>query len=198
MEEKDKILIQKSAIVAADGIVALVPGLNIAWGLSKALFGAGMELRQKRVLEWVEMVRDNPTVFTKDIVESEEFQDGFVFALEQFLRERSEEKRTILKNVFLGFTESNDKENFPLERFAHTTSQLGLEDIATLRDVDLKRADANYQIYNNVDTRVVNIFNLIYLGLLVDDTNARMGPVNAPFVRISNFGTDFIKYIATA
>jgi hypothetical protein len=128
-------------------------------------------------------------------VESEEFQDGFVFAFEQFLRERSEKKRTILKNVFLGFAEASDKENFPLEKFSHTTSQLSLEDIETLRDVDLKRADQNYQIYGNAKDRVINIFNLINLGILVDDTNSRMGPVDAPFVRISDFGIEFVKYI---
>lgn len=197
MEEKDKDLVRDSSLTIADALVAATGhlGLVVAWGLSKSLFGSGMRFRQKRALEWVEMVRDNPDIFSKTIVESEEFQDGFVFALEQFLRERNEKKRTILKNVFLGFAEADDKENFPLEKFTHTTSQLSLEDIATLKDVNLKRADQNYQIYGNVKDRVVNIFNLINLGILVDDTNARMGPVDAPFVRISDFGLEFVEYL---
>ena len=34
-----------TALVVADEIASKIPGLNIAWGLSKALHGAGLKLR---------------------------------------------------------------------------------------------------------------------------------------------------------
>jgi hypothetical protein len=92
MNSKDKILVKDSALVVAEAVVdeiaKLLPGINIAWGLSKALYGAGMKLRQERVLEWVEMVRDNPSIFTEQILSDEKFQDGFVLALEKYIVEK--------------------------------------------------------------------------------------------------------------
>jgi len=118
--KEDKILAEDSAINIADVIVdeiaKNIPGINIAWGLSKALYGAGMKLRQERALEWVEMVRDNPSVFTKYVLNDEMFQDGFVYSLEKYLTARAGEKRIYLKNVFLGYAQSESKNQFELER----------------------------------------------------------------------------------
>ena len=154
-----------------------------------------MKLRQERALEFVEMIRDNPGSFIQETLETEKFQDGFVYALEYFLRERNSIKRAILKEVFLGFSASVEKETFPLERFNHVTSQLSLEDIATLRDVQRERVPGFYQVYGKDPRRIENIFNLVHLGLLEQDTAARLAPVTAPFVNISDFGIEYAKYI---
>lgn len=202
MNDKDKIIVKKSgmAIIEAviDEIASKLPGIKLAWGLSKALFGSGMELRQKRVLEWVEMVRDNPTYFTEQILQDEKFQDGFVYSLERYLIERNQQKRQIFKNIFLGFTKAEDKEKFPLEKFTHTLSQLSELDITTLSDVDVEKAvGSNYQIYGGNFNRIENIFNLINEGILLDVTGSRLGhnPENSPFVKLSIFGKEFIKYV---
>ena len=191
MNEKNKQIVKDSI----DAIVAAIPGLSLAWGLSKALYGAGLKLRQQKALEWVEMVRDNPNVFKKQLLEQEEFQDGFVFALEKYLTERSEEKRKYFRNIFLGYVLTNDCQSFPLEKFIHTLSQMSGEDIQVLRDVDTLRHDRNYQIYGNENTRLSNIYNLINLGILHTDPSSRLGPVNAPFIWISEFGKEFVKYL---
>lgn len=195
MNDKDKQLLKDSALVVADQIVSSIPALNIAWSLSKALFGAGIKLRQQKALEWVEMVRDHPEVFTKKLLEQENFQDGFVSAFEKYLTERSEEKRRYFRNIFLGYASSNEKHSFPLEKFIHTLSQLSVDDVKVLSDVDLLRQDKNYQIYGNGDKQLVNIYNLISLGILMNDPSSRLGPVNAPFVWISEFGKEFVEYI---
>jgi len=198
MNDKDKQLLKDSALVVADQIASSIPALNIAWGLSKALLGAGMKLRQKRALEWVEMIRDNSSIFTQKLLEQEEFQDGFVYALERYLIERSEEKRHIFRNIFLGFAEVDDKEKFPLEKFTHTLSQLSELDIAVLRDVDPEEQGRNYQVYGDNLNRIENIFNLISLGILLDTTGNRLGhnsEKSPPFVKASLFGKEFIKYI---
>ena len=195
MNKKDKQIIKESALVVADQIVSSVPALNIAWGLSKALFGAGLKLRQQKALEWVEMVRDNPKIFTQKLLEQEEFQDGFVFALEKYLTERNEVKRGHFRNIFLGYAVAEQKSTFQLEKFIHTLSQMSFEDIRVLKDIDVSRKDRNYQIYGNEVIHLVNIYNLINLGVLLSDPSSRLGPVNAPFVWISEFGLEFIKYL---
>ncbi|MDD2823231.1 MAG: hypothetical protein PHQ59_04075 [Candidatus Daviesbacteria bacterium] len=207
MNDNDKQVLKDSALVIADNIVASIDSsfqmqtqipltpFGTSWGLCKALFGSAMRLRENKALEWVEMVKDNPDIFTKEVLEDEKFQDGFVFAFEKYLIERNEEKRMYMRNIFLGFSKTEDKNTFPLEKLTHTLSQLSVEDVLTLKDVDISKIDRNYQIYGNEEYRLANIYNLINLGLLLNDPSSRLGPVNAPFVWISSFGKEFIKYI---
>jgi hypothetical protein len=206
LTKKDKILTKDSALVVADHIIdqiaKTIPVISIAWGLSKALFEAGMKLRQQRALEWVEMIRDNPAIFTKEILADTAFQDGFVVALEKYLIERNEEKRKIFRNIFLGYTNARDKAKFPLEKFIHTLSQLSETDVEVLRDtkVDEEGLDyKNYQIYGGNYNRIENIYNLIGLGLLLDVTGNRIGhnPQNSPFVKPTFFCKEFVKYLNT-
>ena len=196
MQNKDKKIIIKSALVVVDQIASNIPGLNIVLGLSKALFGAGMELRQERVLEFVEMIQKNPNIFIKEILNDKSFQDGFVYSLEKYIRERNKEKRRVLCNIFLGFTKSENKDVYPLEKMIHTTTQLSELDIEVLKDVDMTKTDyKNYQVYGNEDRNLESIFNLINLGILLNNTVSRLGPVNAPFVNISEFGRKYIEYL---
>ncbi len=202
MNNKDKIIIGGVGLAIAEAVVdeiaSKLPGIKLSWGLSKSLFGAGMKLRQKRVLEWVEMVRDNPSIFVEQILQDKKFQDGFVYALERYLIERDDVKRKIFRNIFLGFTAAEDKDKFPLEKFTHTLSQLTELDIATLSDVNVENAiGSNYQVYGGNFNRIENIFNLINEGILLDVTGNRLGhnPENSPFVKLSIFGKEFIKYI---
>lgn len=193
---KDKIILKDVALAIADAIVSKL-GLDIPWKLSKALYGAGIKLRQKRALEWVEMVRDNPSIFTKAILSDESFQDGFVVALEKYLVERNEEKRKIFKNIFLDFAKAENKTKFPLEKFAHTLTQLSEVDIEVLKDVKVDEKGQNYQIYGGNYNRIENIYNLIGLGLLLDVTGNRMGnnPENSPFVKSTFFCKGFVEYL---
>ena len=197
MNDKDKIIAKDAALAVVEEIVSKVPGLSLAYGLSKALFGAGMKLRQQRVLEWVEMVRNNPSIITKQVLSDERFQDGFAVALEKYLIERSEGKRRIFRSIFLGFAKAEDKTKFPLEKFIHTLSQLGEVDIEVLRDVDASKIDQNYQVYGHNYNRIENIYNLIGLGLLLDVTGNRLGhnPEESPFVKPTFFCREFVNYL---
>ena len=195
MNEKDKIILKDIGLFAVDKLVTQITGLGLAWELSKAYFGAAIKLREKKALEFVEMIRDNPDVFALDIIKTEVFQDGFVVMLEDYLKERSEEKRKVMRNIFLGFTNSDDKTIFPLEKYNHTLSQLNGLDIIVLKDTDIGRTDRNYQIYGSDKKCIPNIFNLIHMGLLINTTGDRMGAIDVPFVAISDFGKEFIKYV---
>jgi len=194
-KEEVKTFIKDGAIAAADAIVGKIPGLDIAWGLSKAYFGASLKLRQERALKWVEMVRDNPEVFTTQLLNDEQFQDGFVYALEKFISERNEYKRQIAKNIFLGFAVSSNKDKYPLEKYLFTLNQLSEADFKVLKDVDISRQDLNYQVYPD-NRSLDNIYNLIQAGLLLQDHTARIaGDNRSPFVNISSFGKEFIRFI---
>lgn len=194
MSEKDKQIIKDSALVIADQIASNLPGLNIAWGLSKALYGAGLKLREQRALEWVEMVRDNPSVFTENILKDTAFQDGFVYALENFIKERGDNKRNMMKKVFLDYATSADRKNFELERFYNVLNLLSYDDIQVLRDVDIKKEDF-HQVYEGSKDKNENIYNLVNVGILMSDYSSRVGPIAAPFIKITKFGRDFVKYL---
>ncbi len=168
MRAKDKEILKSSALNTADAIIAAIdPHLAIAWGLAKAMFGAGMRLRQNRALIFAEFIRDNPEIFTKEILSTEEFQDGFVFMLENFLRERSSAKREVMKKVFVGFAKANEKEQFPLERYMHTLSQLTETDVETFAKVDISQDGPNYQIEDIPGRYTANLYNLIRTSLKI-------------------------------
>lgn len=190
MDKKDKQILKDSL----DVVVSAIPGLNVAWGLSKALYGAGLKLRQQRALEWVEMVRDNPSFFTELILRNEDFQDGFVYALERYIREKNEEKRKYMKSIFLGFVGSDTQNNFELERMYHVLSILSHDDLVVLRDVDVNKPDF-YQIYEQTKEKNENIYNLVNAGILMSDYQSRIGPIAAPFVKATEFGKEFVKYL---
>lgn len=142
-KQSDKNLLKQSGLAVADTTVATadtllstftfgIPGLTLAWELSKRLYGNAMQLRQKRVLEWVQAIIDNPAAFNESIVSSQEFQDGFVVALEDYLKLRDFLKRRIAVKVFKEFASSDDKVEFPLERFNDTLKKVSPASLRTL------------------------------------------------------------------
>ena len=84
--KSDKNLIKRTAFETADAIASNITGLNIAWALVKSLSGNALELRQKRVLEFVEAIQNDPSTFNKSVVSSDEFQDGLVQAEKELER----------------------------------------------------------------------------------------------------------------
>lgn len=128
----DKLLLKEVGIITADEIVDIIaihiPGINIAYKLAKAYFGHGMKLRQQRVLEWVEFVRDNLGEFSKQLFDNEQSQDCFALLTESYIRERVERKRKLHQQILLGITKLNPEEleKYQLERRIAVTSQISL------------------------------------------------------------------------
>ncbi|MCE5271538.1 hypothetical protein LLH00_09680 [bacterium] len=192
MKEKDKEIIKGSTLVAVDVIVSSVPFLGTAWGLAKVLIGSGMQLRHQRALEWVEMIRDNPAVFSEQILQDQQFQDGFVFALEKYIRERNAGKRERMKQVFSGFCKAENKNDFQLEKFFQVLALLNEKDISVLAKVDLN-SDDFCQIASGTGDENESVYSLMSANIFAMDTNARWGPTKEPFVRITEFGKEFIR-----
>jgi hypothetical protein len=124
-KQSDPNLIKRSI----DAGLSSVPGLSIAWALCKALYGNALELRQQKALEWVEMIKDNPAIFRKEILESTDFQDGFIVALEDYLKIRTILKRGMARKIFIHFAQAEDKEQFELERYDTTLSQISIDSL---------------------------------------------------------------------
>lgn len=222
MSEKDTQIIKTSALVLADQIASSLPGLSIAWGLSKALHGAGLELRKQRALEWVEMVRDNPDIFYKDFLESEDFQDAFVYSFEKYISERNNKKRELIKKIFLGYSDSKDRENFELERMINTLSIISfsgiklLEILKKVSDLSIKNAKQlsdsllEYLIKDSNDnpdkyktspgSNVREIWaeaetDLINIGLLRTYNIPKLGGSKYHDYDFTTYGKNFIEYI---
>ncbi|MEN9852465.1 MAG: hypothetical protein RI996_408 [Candidatus Parcubacteria bacterium] len=220
MNEKDGQILKDSAIVIADNIASIIPGLSIAWNLSKALYGAGLKLREQRVLEWVEMVRDNPNVFYEQILSSENFQDTFVYSFEKYILERNETKRLIIKSIFIGYSQSKDFEQFEIERmtnFLSIISYKGLELLKLLKDIPEVRgknlselfleylvsdSSSNPEKYKlEPGSNVREIWadaetDLISVGILRTYNIPRLGGTNYHDYDFTNTGREFIKYIS--
>lgn len=223
MNEKDQQILKDSALVIADQIASNLPGLNIAWGLTKALHGAGLKLRQNRALEWVEMVRDNPSIFSEEILKSENFQDAFVYSFEKYISERNEKKRQIIRQIFLGYAQSADLEQFEIERMISLlflVSKEGLELLHLLDKLSNTIVYKNNKLSEHLKTYLVkdsndnpgkynlspgsNIreiwaeaeTNLINIGILRAYTIPTYNGSNYQDYDLTNTGREFIKYIS--
>lgn len=116
--------ISVEAITQQVGVLvpALLPVFNAdpVWGAIFAIiygfFPALMQLKQERINEVAKFIQEHPEEFRKEIVQSEEFQEGFLVFFEQYLKSRIKIKRDILKKIFLGYTTAEDKEHYELER----------------------------------------------------------------------------------
>jgi hypothetical protein len=209
MSDKDKILLKNSVFAILDPIVNTLDetiaikigipsgALVIAWNLAKGLFGSGIALRQQRAIEWIEMIRENINILTREVLEDEQFQDGFVFMLQKFISERNEERRKVLKNIFLDFVCSTNKEEFDIERYSHTISQLSKEDIFILKDFTKSNISKKYLVYNKVDSqqKIESICNLVNLGILIEGS-IHVAQIDVQYpASLSVFGGKFIEFL---
>ncbi len=178
-------------------IASRIPGYSVIRDLSNAFYGAAVKVRQQRAIEFVVLIQDNPDVFGRALLEREAIQDGVVNIFECYLRERDTQKRVILSRILLGFVRAQDPEHYPLERFTHTLTQVSEIDMEVLGRVDINMplGEKNYQIYPGSKERISNIQNLVNLGILLDHSGSRIGPITGPFVEITDFGREFRAFL---
>lgn len=210
MNEKDKELVKSSGLVTVDAAVAGIdlslgglPLASGAWGLSKALFGAGLQLRQKKALEWIDMVKNSPQMLNIQLLESEEFQDAFVMSLESYIKERSDDKRIILRAIFRDYSSANNPKLYPLERLYEITKQITFNDARNFsliysisaEDKHMKKVEIGFEHSESV-------LHLVSLGLLTQDTSPRYvndsGTIQNPRVFVSGLGRMYKTFIEDA
>ena len=97
---------EKAVNAGTVGLVAIASsvnvGLGVAVGMAAALFGPAIERRRDRAEQLIKFIEDSMAGISSTILEDKVFQDGFVFLLEKYIRERNDDKRIILQQILLG------------------------------------------------------------------------------------------------
>ncbi len=101
--------------------------------VSKSLLGTAFELRKDRVREFFHFTNKHLDKFTREVLEDEQIQDGFVYILQQYITERNKYKRDAILAILLGFVGSNDRENFELEKLNSVLKLVSVEDIEIIK-----------------------------------------------------------------
>lgn len=142
LQEKAKLsgILQKYSGVGSTAIATTadaaflggLPGFTTLAGVATAHLGSSLKLKHKRAIELFDYIDKNRDIFTVKLMESEVFQDGFVYALERYLRLRTEEKRLGALLLFKSFAETEAKQDFPLERYFDTLEKISSDALRTL------------------------------------------------------------------
>jgi hypothetical protein len=130
-------------------------------------FGIIPAYKQNKLNQFVEYLLDHQDIFSEEIINTQEFQEGMVVFLDQYFKLRSKEKLKLAQNIFLDFAKSPKMPIYPLERFDDTLQKISESGIQFLGFIDsevpkLKRDHALYkanQNGNNID--MTNLQNLI-------------------------------------
>ena len=188
---------------AIDASIGGVPLATGAWAFAKAIIGNGLALRQTKALEWVEMIQQNPEIFTQEVFESEYFQDAFVTSLETYIKERDDYKRILLRNIFLDFNSVKNPKIYPLERMYEITRQITLYDAKNLSYWKMIMGESKPSESIATDLGKIESTNhLISLGLLIRDDSPRFARegegLTPPRVVLSSLGSQYIGYIKSS
>lgn len=112
------------------------PQLYTALSVSAGLYGYYMALNQEALNEYIEFLMSHPDKFRKEIIASKEFRQGFVLNLQDYIKARTQQRRELIKSIFLGFTEDVDKDNFSLEQLDEIATKISPEAVKTLSLID--------------------------------------------------------------
>jgi len=109
------------------------------------LYWVFLQHQQDRLNEFIKFIQDNPWEFTKKIVETQEFKDWFLLIFEAHIKERNEEKRNIIKNIFLWFTKlsKEEKKKFELEKILNTLKTIAKDEIKLISLYNFKKINTN-------------------------------------------------------
>lgn len=110
--------------VVIGALLPVVPALAAGLLVAKSLIGYAIVRHQEDLNQYLEFIRDNPEDFRKDVIDSPQFQDGFVLNLEAYVKLRSESKRFVARQILLGFAKAEDKQAFPIERLQDALSKV--------------------------------------------------------------------------
>lgn len=129
----DKILFP-SVITFVNNFPALQTSLILAYWF----FWVVMQYKQNEINDFIQLIINNPWIFAKEVIETKEFEDWFLVIFETYLKERSNEKREIIKNIFLWFAELSQgkKENYELERILDITNKITFPEITFLKYIN--------------------------------------------------------------
>lgn len=123
-ENTKKSLVSVPAVIT--GLATYLPGLlsfvqaNPYWILAftgaASLYAAYMVVHQEEIDEILVYIKEHPDKFHAEIVNSKEFEKAFILFLDNFFKQRTKQKKSVAKKVFLGYVSNDKKENYEIER----------------------------------------------------------------------------------
>ncbi len=115
-----KDFIESPAWIVLDWFMNTVPWFNWWWIALQKAVEQTKEMRILRALELLELFADKD--FQEDFLKSDQAVDWFWQCYEAIIRERNEEKRKNIKNIFLWFIKltEEEKKEFELERILNS------------------------------------------------------------------------------
>lgn len=199
-----------AGVVILTGVASVInPALGVAFGMAAALFGPAIERRQERARQLMEFIDNKINSIPNDIFENKTFQDGFVFLLEKYIRERNDDKRLILQQILLGYINAPNLLDYPLEEMTDLISRIRMADVAVFRsaleeegrqDLGQDGTRASFMLRENPNA----VSRLIYFGLLHED-RSKSGPhvrehddKNFLYVWVSPAGREFCRYLGAS
>lgn len=191
-----------AAAVAVDATMSGgMPFASGAWGLTKVYLGRAIALRQQKALEWVEMIQQNPAVFNEKILKSNEFQDAFVVSIENYIKQRSSDKRSVLRAIFLDYSAFPDPESYPLEKMQALVEQISISEMKVFSSLVSQYHESiqdgaaiEYKQENLLDNEWAALWGLKQIGILRESTN-RINIGGSPAFVISGLGVQFARYL---
>lgn len=189
----------KDSLVAIAG--AIHPLLGGVIGVAAALFGPALIRRAGRVEDILQEIKKRPDVFTSELLANEQFQDGLVFFIEQYIRERNEDKLVIMRQVFGGFVQSDNLNEFPLEEMTDLVSRLRFGDIKLFKIAVVQGNQRENDRSFSLNYHPFDVSRLIYFGLLMEDRDrnslAVRDSTNPGFLHVwvSPLGKQFANYL---
>jgi len=196
-------------IPAIDMLVAIKPEFIPCWILVKGFYGALFDIKQEEINNFVSFIRENNEIFTREILKTKDFRDGFVITFEEYLKQRNENKRKIIQNIFLGFTKNNVKECFELERMYDLLNKISEYQMSLINKV---KKEKQIIIKSNMRDVTKNNYEYLkyleYLGILscekkgyvetdvsYEDEEADSNFYETEKFSLSVFGENFVKFI---
>lgn len=93
-----------------------------------ATFAVGLDIAKPDVTEMWKELDENTPGWKKDLADSPEFQQAFLLTLEAIARTRNQNKRRLIRLVFLNeYIPAEDRERISIERFYRAIQEISIE-----------------------------------------------------------------------
>lgn len=173
LKETKKIVIKNFLLPTINTFVTQYPEFIPHWLLVQGFFGSLFDLQQERINIFIEYIKKNKETFTKEVVENLDFKDGFVITFQEYIKQRNENKRKIMQEIFLGFTKFKNKPNFQLERMYDILNKLSDYHIYLIKRLEkedtivIKGAEREASAYEDLKY-------LEYMGIVTSENEKRV------------------------
>jgi len=195
-----KIITENAIIPAAVLVFSGNPLLAGVFFAGTNIYKALVDINKDKVKEFQIFLEENIEVFTKTVVTSKGFKEGLFITFEQYLKERSEEKRKIITDIFLDYSKLDEKSrvSFELERYYNALYIISLDTLLFLIDEIEIEYKKNIKIIDGTktsnDKAREHYYECASLGIIEIMFVATWGGGSADY-HFSKFGIDFVNRV---